>query len=228
MRCRAGCRVSWRLPDVPSGNPLQPQAACWLQGGASTGDSLLVWAREVKMNLAVTAFVKVRHFAGPRATAAGAQPLRQVVRQEGDANRLPVPGCDLAAIPPIPEKRVVAKTTRTAVATGSTSCWCRPTRGGGMVIELLQDESLAVRFRAQFLKYREVAAGSAGRRCPQTPGAERRGGRIARRRRPGGGRLGGGEDRGRQAPDPPSPGGVGRRAGTGGSRRQGAGMLKVF
>jgi len=93
-------------------------------------------------------------------------------RCAADAHRPLGPGHDLAAILSIQEGRVVSNdyTIRfrnrfyqllPPVHAGE--------RGGRVVIESRLDGGMAIRFRGQYLKYREVAAGTAGGRCPPGP-----------------------------------------------------------
>src|SRR4051812_43751134 len=83
-------------------------------------------------------------------------------RQEADAHRPLGPGHDLKAILSIQEERVVANDYtvrfRNRFYQLLPPVWPGQ-RGGRVVIELRLDGSMAIRFGAQYLKYREVAAG---------------------------------------------------------------------
>jgi Winged helix-turn helix len=97
----------------------------------------------------------------------------KAAEQPGDAHRPLGPGHDLAAILSVQEERVVANdyTVRFRNRFYQLLPPVYPgERGGTVVIEQRRDGRLAVRFRGQYLKYREVEAGrGAGGSAPRPP-----------------------------------------------------------
>jgi hypothetical protein len=95
-------------------------------------------------------------------------------RQAGDAHRPLGPGHDLAAILSIQEERVVAN-DYTIRCHNRFYQLLKPVypgeRGGKVVIELRLNGTMAIRFRGQYLKYREIAdgrrPGGSARRPPE-------------------------------------------------------------
>jgi Helix-turn-helix domain len=128
-------------------------------------------------------WVKELRLAGATAVAEANQVLERLLpahnrrfskaaRQQGDAHRPLGPGHDLAAILSHQEQRVVAN-DYTIRFRNRFYQLLKPVypgqRGGKVVIELRRDGRMAVRFRGNYLKYEEVAAGSPGGRCPPDP-----------------------------------------------------------
>jgi hypothetical protein len=99
--------------------------------------------------------------------------FRKPPRQAADAHRPLGPAHDLAAILAHQEERVVANdyTIRFRNRFYQLLPPAHPgQRGGRVVIELRLDGSMAIRFRGQYLKYREVTGGSSpGGSAPRPP-----------------------------------------------------------
>jgi hypothetical protein len=97
----------------------------------------------------------------------------KAAREASDAHRPLGPGHDLAAILSLQEGRVVSNdyTIRFRNRFYQLLPPAHPgERGGRVVIELRLDGAMAIRFRGQYLKYREVAAGCGpGGSAPRPP-----------------------------------------------------------
>jgi transposase len=128
------------------------------------------WVKELRLAGATTA-AQANAVLG-RLLPAHNRRFSKPARQPGDAHRPLGLSHDLAAILSIQEERVVAN-DYTIRFRNRFYQLLKPVypgeRGGKVVIELRLDGGMAVRFRGQYLKYQEVAAGSSGGRCPPGP-----------------------------------------------------------
>jgi len=128
------------------------------------------WVKELRLAAATT--VAEANQVLQRLLPAHNRRFSKPARQQGDAHRPLGPGHDLAAILSHQEQRVVAN-DYTIRFRNRFYQLLKPVypgqRGGKVVIELRRDGRMAVRFRGNYLKYEEVAAGSTGGRCPPDP-----------------------------------------------------------
>jgi Helix-turn-helix domain len=129
------------------------------------------WVKELRLAGATTA--AAANAVLGRLLPAHNRRFSKPARQQGDAHRPLGPAHDLAAILSLQEERVVAN-DYTIRFRNRFYQLLKPVypgeRGGKVVVELRLDGTMAIRFRGQYLKYREVAAvGSAGGRCPPGP-----------------------------------------------------------